>query len=149
MGVKSQHYCGPSNNATVSRETIKKIVETAYWKAEQKQWHTKDERQTGCTPWTGGNTPEGAPEDSAEEMNNGRWSKYRKQGEFPDTEARPLKKGPIIPTAPPHPVGKQEAANSKQQGSQNKWKKVIQKWVEEVREEDEKRKKGNRKRLMN
>ena len=140
MGVKSKHYRSPGENTAERRETIKKLVDTAYWKAEEQQWHTKDERQSGNTLWTGGNVHEGGMETKEEEAKCVCWSEYRKPGQFSDIGGGPWKKEPIIPTCPPHPVGEPAATASRGGGNEEKWGQVIKQWVEEVRKEDEKRK---------
>ena len=149
MAVKSQHYRSPEEITAEGRGKTKKIVETAYWKAEKEQWHTKDERRSGHTHWAGGNAQEDAMEIEEGEVNSVRWPEHRTQGWLTETQNRPLKKEPIIPTCPPHPVGKPGIASSQAGGKENKWGQVIQQWVTEVRKEDEKRAKRDRKRQMN
>ena len=147
--AKFQHYRSPEEITAEGRGKTKKIVETAYWKAEKEQWHTKDERQKGRTQWAGGKVQGGTMEDREGKMKSVRWSEYRKPRRVPGTTDGPFKKEPIIPTCPPHPVGEPAAKTSRGGRKGDKWGQVIQQWVAEVRKEDEKRKKSDRKRQMN
>ena len=76
-----------------------------------------------------------------EDAKRARWSVYRKPGRFSDNGGGPLKKEPIIPTCPPHPVGEPAAKASSGGNNGDKWGQIIQQWVEEVRREDKKRNK--------